>query len=237
MPIAIAVVARFSLCTKAIASRVRAPSRTTLVHLAQVIRDSLTMMRCRRASRAVSSAPTISRCATFWPSDCGREREIEMERLGERRRYDRERRVLTGHGRPFFVHRLLDMPTHERAHPGLGPSGEGGAEEDHGTQGTRLAIDRRLRLADVVPDLRREEPDDQAEDQAQRREHSRRHAFERARPFADGKRQHRPRDRGREEIGRGEHEDHEPGKGQVVQPVDHGPRNTSATQVRPVTRP
>ncbi len=47
MPFAIAVAARFSLWPKAIASKVRAPRRTTLAHLAQVIRDSLTMMRCR----------------------------------------------------------------------------------------------------------------------------------------------------------------------------------------------
>ena len=47
-----------------------------------------------------------------------------MERLGERGRYDRESGVLAGHRRPFLIHSFLDVPTHERAHSGLGRSGK-----------------------------------------------------------------------------------------------------------------
>ena len=57
-----------------------------------------------------------------------------MERLGERGRYDRESGMLAGHRRPFLIHSFLDVPAHERAHPGLRGSGEARTEEYDGAQ-------------------------------------------------------------------------------------------------------
>ena len=68
MPIERAAAARLSQCTIAIATRAKTACTRTLHHFTQLTVDSLMMMRCRRASSAVSSAVTISRCAIFCPS-------------------------------------------------------------------------------------------------------------------------------------------------------------------------
>jgi hypothetical protein len=59
------------LWTMAIAARAQAAWTNRHDHLTQLTSDWLTMMRCRRASRAFSSAVAISRCAVFWPSVSG----------------------------------------------------------------------------------------------------------------------------------------------------------------------
>src|SRR5438045_6303671 len=52
--VAMAAARRFAPWTNAIAKRVKMPSVTTAVHFAQFTEDSLTMIRWRRASRALS---------------------------------------------------------------------------------------------------------------------------------------------------------------------------------------
>src|SRR6266481_5015837 len=71
IPIVIVEASWLSLWTMAIAARAQAAWTNRHDHLTQLTSDWLTMMRCRRASRAFSSAVAISRCAVFWPSVSG----------------------------------------------------------------------------------------------------------------------------------------------------------------------
>ena len=69
--IAIRDASLLSLCTMAIATRAQTACMNRHNHLSRLTCDWLMMMRCRRASNAVSSAVAISRCAIFWPSLLG----------------------------------------------------------------------------------------------------------------------------------------------------------------------
>src|SRR5467141_4104475 len=67
IPIVIVEASWLSLWTMAIAARAQAAWTNRHDHLTQLTSDWLTMMRCRRASRAFSNALAISRCAVVWP--------------------------------------------------------------------------------------------------------------------------------------------------------------------------
>jgi delta 1-pyrroline-5-carboxylate dehydrogenase len=71
IPIAIIEASRLSLWTMAIATRAQTACINRQAHLSRLTCDSLMMMRCRRASNAVSRAVAMSRCAVFWPSLLG----------------------------------------------------------------------------------------------------------------------------------------------------------------------
>ena len=71
IPIAIIEASRLSLWTIAIATRAQTACMNRRDHFSRLICDWLMMMRCRRASNAVSRAVAISRYAVFWPSLLG----------------------------------------------------------------------------------------------------------------------------------------------------------------------
>src|SRR5262249_19763292 len=60
-----------SLWTMAMATRLQTAWMDRHNHFSRLTCDWLMMMRCRRASNAVSRAVAISRCAVFWPSLLG----------------------------------------------------------------------------------------------------------------------------------------------------------------------
>jgi hypothetical protein len=64
-PIAMIEESRLSLWTIAVATRAQIACKNRADHLTKLTCDWLTRMRCRRASSAVSSPATISRCAVF----------------------------------------------------------------------------------------------------------------------------------------------------------------------------
>ena len=65
IPSAIGEASRLSLWTIAIATSAQTACMNRHTHLSILTSDSLMMMRCRRASNAVSNAVAMSRCAVF----------------------------------------------------------------------------------------------------------------------------------------------------------------------------
>src|SRR5262249_205323 len=108
IPSAIIEASRLSLWTMAIATRVQAAWMNRHAHLSGLTRESLNMMRCRRASNAVSSAVAMSRCAIFWPSLLGFKARVACSASASTPGPE-VGRTLSHHG-PFLGCNVSDVP-------------------------------------------------------------------------------------------------------------------------------
>ena len=165
---AMAAASRLSLCTNAMASSVRTPTRITPVHLIQLTLDSLRMMRCRRASRRVLQGSDDFTLCGLLAFGAGRVNEGELQRVIECGGYHRQRGLPSGHRRPLLADGLLDVATEENPHAFFGLARKRLGEKVDGPQCARLAVDRELCPIGVVPDLRCEKSHEKAEEQAHR---------------------------------------------------------------------
>src|ERR1700746_1115473 len=134
------------------------------------------MMRCRRASNAFSSEVVISRCAlalTAWRQSKG-----EPQRLGERIGDYLKRCRAMSHHWPFLSCSVRDIAADKVAQARLGFSRKSRGQNHNGSQCAGLAIDERISLIVVTPNLRGGERDKKSEEDAEGREQTRGDRFE-----------------------------------------------------------
>ena len=131
--------------------------------------DWLTMMRCRRASSAFSSATAISRCAVPWPWVVDGRARVSCS-ASTRGRGDPQRGSVQGHHRPFLNCDFFDVATDQGAQLHFGLSREDRGENHDRSQRARFAADRRVSTIVIVPDLNGGEHYEEGEDGTQRRQ-------------------------------------------------------------------
>ena len=214
-----AAVSRLSLWTNAIASSVRAATRITPVHLTQLTLDSLTMIRCRRASRAFCSEATISRCAVFWPSVRGvsvtASRRASFSAAGMTVSVAFPS-AIAGHSR-FTASSMC-----RRSRTRIRTWGSAGNEPvRRSTDRNALASRSTASLCTLgsVPDLCHEKSDQECEEQSHRGQEPGRYRLERLRASARRKREHHDVDHGGDDVQRREHGEGEPSGREVVEPA------------------
>jgi len=134
----------------------------------------------------------------------GRDRDDELQGLDKRRRGGPQRGGLASHHRPFDRYGVSDIVAHEVAQPRLIIRRQASGEKHHGSQRACLAAHGGGAAVTVAPDLRCGECDEQAEYDAEHRQHAGRDALERLCPLLRCERVHHQENSRGEQIGEAE---------------------------------
>jgi hypothetical protein len=132
------------------------------------------------------------------------------------------------HGAPFVRHRFIDMAIDDLAQLLPLVFRDALGEENDAAKGARFRRDSGLGPVKIVPDLNGDEAHEETEDDAERRQHSRRDGLEGAPPGIDSKSGHHEIDGRSGKIDGEKHKERHPRQRQIEKPVAHALQGRSS---------